>query len=194
MFNKLNQFIVSCSKSWWKFLLLVAGQTGTMFVLMNITQKFPSVTAGYEPFDMQNSLAAAEVFTQLESYTPEAFRLYSIFQAVDYLFPLFAGLVLATAGAFALRHASPSIYTRFANSKLLAWPLIPTVFDWLENINLLWAVSAWPERVDLAATLAVASKVCKLTSMYCVFAIVGILLVWATTRWLTRRLSPTDQA
>ena len=187
MLNKINQFIVNCSESWWKFLLLVAGQTGTMFVLNDITQQFPTVTAGYEPFDMQNSLAAAEIFTQLESYTPEAFRLYSIFQAVDYLFPLFAGLVLATAGAFALRHASPPFYDRAVNSKLLAWPLIPTVFDWLENVNLLWAVTAWPNQAELAAKLAVAAKLCKLTSMYCVFAIVGILLVWAGVRWLAGR-------
>ncbi len=189
MLNKLNGFIVNCSTSWWKFLLLAAGQAGSMSVLMNITQRFPAVTAGYEPFDMQNSLAAAEIFTQLESYTPEAFRLYSIFQAVDYLFPLFAGLVLATAGAFALRHASPDFYASAVNRKLLAWPLIPTVFDWLENVNLLWAVTAWPSQVELAANLAVAAKLCKLTSMYCVFAIVGILLVWAGIRWLAGRFS-----
>ena len=131
---------------------------------------------------------------QLESYTPEAFRLYSIFQAVDYLFPLFAGLMLAAAGAFALRHAWPEMYPNAVSRNLLTLPLIPTLFDWLENVNLLWIVVAWPSQAELIAKLAVAAKLGKLTTMYVVFAIVGILLVWATIRWLMRRLSPAGEA
>mgnify|MGYP001824002137 CR=1 FL=1 len=189
MIRTLNQFIVNCSHSWWKFLLLLGGQLGTMAVLMNITGRFPAVTGGYEPFDMQNTLSAADIFAQLATYTPEAFRLYWVFQAVDYLFPLFAGLMLATAGTFALRHASPGLYARAEARATLPLFLVPTVFDWLENLNLLWVVAAWPDQAQLAASLGVVAKLGKLATLNVVFALFGILLVWAAIRWIARRVS-----
>jgi len=192
MLQKINQFVVNCSHSWWKFLLLLIGQMTTIGILINITKGFPALTAGHEPFDMQNSLTAPEIFTQLEGYTEKAFEQYAIFQAVDYLFPLFAGLVLATAGAFALRHAWPTFYVRAMQLKLLLLFLLPTIFDWLENINLLWAIISWPDRAELAANLAVAAKMGKLASMNIVFATVGLLLIWAALRWVKTRFTSQD--
>ena len=135
MVKFVNNLIVSCSKSWWKFLLVLGGQIGTISVLNNITEGFPAISGGHKPFDMQNSLQAHEIFLQLATYTPEAFSQYSLFQMVDYVFPVFGGLVLACAVAFALRHASPILYQRALDTRVLFLLLIPTIFDWLENIN-----------------------------------------------------------
>ena len=189
MLTFVNNLIVSCSKSWWKFLLLLSGQIGTISLLNNITEGFPAISGGHKPFDMQNSLQADEIFLQLATYTPEAFSQYSLFQMVDYVFPVFGGLVLACAVAFALRHASPILYQRVLDTRVLFLLLIPTIFDWLENINLLWAIKAWPEQTELAAQLAVASKLGKLSSIYCIGALAMGLLCWALVRWISQRFT-----
>ncbi|MEC9375285.1 MAG: hypothetical protein VYA80_02810 [Pseudomonadota bacterium] len=177
MVQKLQDFIIDCSHSWWKFLLIFAGQAISIVILNNISQKFLSATDNFPPFDMQNSLTSSEIYIQLASYTPDAFNLYYLFQAVDYFFPLFAGLMLAIAGTFGLRHAWPNMYQKILERKLLWLFLIPTIFDWLENITLLRVVVAWPEQANLAANLAIFAKNGKLFSMNVVFATVGLLLL-----------------
>lgn len=189
MLKNINQFIISCSQSWWKFLLIFAGQTGTMQMLNRITTEFPSVTAGDVPFDMQNTLKPEQIFVQLQDYTDRAFDLYMTFQAVDYFFPLFAGLLLATICAFALRHLSHDLYTTAVSRNLFVILLVPTVFDWLENINLLWVVLAWPETAEIAATLAVGAKMGKLTTMGIAFLVTAVLLISAAGNWIKNRVS-----
>ncbi len=192
MLSRINQFIIACSQSWWKFLLIFIGQFATMRVLMAITEEFPLVTAGDVPFDMQNTLQSGQIFSQLEGYTDRAFDLYKIFQTVDYLFPLFAGLLLASVCAFSLRMASPGLYATAVNKNLFVLLLIPTCFDWLENLNLLCVISAWPHRVELAASLAVAAKMAKLGSMGIAFLVTLVLLLWGTYQWLSRRVRGTS--
>jgi len=188
MLGKINQFIVACSQSWWKFLLIFLGQTGTMQVLMRITEEFPSATAGDVPFDMQNTLKPDEIFTQLEGYSERAFDLYMVFQATDYFFPLFGGLLLATICAFSLRHLSADYYSAAVARNLFVLLLIPAVFDWLENINLLWAVLAWPEPALAAANLAVAAKMGKLATMGIGFLLTSVLLLGAAGNWIMQRV------
>lgn len=188
MLTRINQFIVACSQSWWKVLLIFAGQFGTMRGLMTITEKFPAATAGDIPFDMQNTLQPEQIFSQLDGYTERAFVLYRDFQLLDYFFPLFAGLLLATLCAFFLRAASDHWYAVAVNRNLFVLLLIPTVFDWLENLNLLWAVTAWPEQAELAASLAVAAKMAKLGSMGLAFLTTFVLFLWGTYGLIRRRL------
>jgi len=191
MISRINQFIIICSQSWWKFLLIFLGQFGTMRVLTSITEEFPLVTAGDVPFDMQNTLQSGQIFNQLEGYTERAFDLYMRFQAVDYFFPLFAGLLLATICAFSLRMASPRLYTAAGEKNLFVLLLIPTVFDWLENLNLLYVVSVWPNQAELAAKLAVAAKMAKLGSTGLAMLVTLALLLWGTSQWLSRRVRGT---
>ena len=191
MLGKLNGFIISCSQSWWKFLLIFLGQTGSLQLLARITRQFPAVAAGAEPSDMQNELTDGQIFTQLEGYTAEAFDLYAQFQLIDYFFPLFAGLLLATVCAFSLRIAAPRLYATAEQNNLFLLLLVPTLFDWLENISLLRVVTAWPEQAQLAANFAVWAKMGKLSTMSVAFAVTGALLLaaatsWARNRWQTR--------
>jgi len=188
----INRFIVRCSESWWKIVLIFIGQSATFQVLNRITGNFPALTAGDIPFDMQNSLTTAQIFSQLSGYSDEAFRQYWIFQAVDYLFPLFAGLLLAVICAAALRTASPRLYQIACERHLFLLLLIPTVFDWSENLGLLWTVAAWPEQADFAASLAVAAKMGKLTTMLISFAATAILLLWGAGVYAHKFFRPGD--
>jgi hypothetical protein len=186
MLARLNELIIECSDTWWKFLLVLAVQVGTLQLLQRISNKFPEVSGGTPPFDMQNALQPAEIFEQLEAYTPQAFDLYAVFQAIDFVFPFAASLMIASACAFFLRHISTNFYQKLVSRKLLLLFLIPAAFDYLENIFLLWVVKAWPEQVEIAATLAVAAKMGKLTTMMVAFALSAILLVAATVAWIAR--------
>ena len=67
MLTKLNNFIIDCSLSGKKTALLIAGFSLTMWQLQAVTQKFPAVTDGHIPFDMQNRLTVDQVFIQLAS-------------------------------------------------------------------------------------------------------------------------------
>ncbi|MCH5375885.1 MAG: hypothetical protein JJ992_18095 [Planctomycetes bacterium] len=187
MLGTLNRFIISCSQSWWKFLLIFLGQTGSLQLLTRITNQFPAVAAGSEPFDMQNELTDGQIFTQLEGYTDAAFDLYTQFQLIDYFFPLFAGLLLATVCAFSLRIAAPGAYRTAEQNNLFLLLLVPTLFDWLENISLLRVVTAWPEQAQVAANVAVWAKMGKLSTMSVAFAVTGALLLAAATIWVRNR-------
>lgn len=187
MLSKLNRFIVNCSESWWKILLLFAGQFATLQGLSRITAGFPAVSSGNVPFDMQNNLEPTQVFEQLNGYTEQAFADYYLFQAIDFAFPLFAGLFMAAVCAFALRHAAPRWYTIAVDRKLILLLLLATVFDYLENLNFLWVITAWPEPAELAAQLGVLAKKAKLTCMYTGFGIAALLLLGAAGRWVGKK-------
>ncbi len=187
MLTALNRFIMDCSQSWWKVLLLFAGQTATMQVLMAIEARFPAITNGDVPFDMQNSLRPEQVFEQLAGYTEQAFSDYHLFQLVDFAFPLLAGLFLASVCAFALRHAIPGWYKIAAAKNLFVLILLATVFDYLENLNFLWVIISWPEKAELAAQLGVLAKQGKLTCMMTGFTLTGLFLLIALLRWIGRK-------
>ena len=190
MLSPFNNFIIDCSKSWWKFALLVAGQAATMGIMMGwINAEFPSVSGGNLPFDMQNELTVPQIFTQLENYSERAFDLYTVFQIADYFFPVFAGLVLATICAFGLRHTSGKYYQLADQKNLFLLILLPAAFDWAENLSLLCVITAWPTQVDLTAQLAVLSKQGKLAFMNVSFAMTGVLLVTGVFGWAKSKLA-----
>jgi len=137
MLERLNQFIIRCSFSAWKFILLFAGFIGSLQVLNMISDKFKLQAGGHEPFDLQNGLTAGQIYEQLSTYTEQAFLLYYSFTAVDYLFPLFAGFFLAAIWAFVLRHTNSRWYEVALQNNLFVLLLVPTFFDYAENIAIL---------------------------------------------------------
>lgn len=188
MIHRLHDFIIWCSHTWWAVALLFAGQTGTMRLMSSITQRFPAETAGDIPFDMQNTLTTEQVFSQLAGYSDAAFSSYYRFQALDFLFPLFGGLFLAAVCAFAVRHAAPRWYNFAVARNLFVLILLATVFDYLENIGLLWTVSAWPAQVQAAAMLGVTAKVAKLTCLFTSAGLTVLFLLAAAGRWAGSKL------
>lgn len=111
------------SQNGWLFLGALLSFALTLVALLQVGERFATVTQGAEPFDLQNELTLNAIFTQLPTYTDQSHRLYLLFTLVDYLFPFCAGLWVAAAAAFSVRHA------------LLIY-LAPTV-GWLATLLLL---------------------------------------------------------
>ncbi len=81
----------------------------------------------------------------------------------------------------------PGWYASAVRNNLLSLLLLATVFDYLENINFLWVVTAWPEQAQLVAQLGILAKMGKLTCMGIGFALTAIFLLLALGRWLGRK-------
>jgi len=187
MLSATTRFIVSCSESWWKVLLLFTGFAASLGTLLQISERFPGTSGGNLPFDMQNDLTPVQVFEQLPAYSEQAFSTYYVFQAVDFAFPLLAGLFLAAVFAFGLRHTAPGWYAVAVARNLLVLMLLATLFDYLENVNFLWVINAWPEPAETAAQLGVLAKKAKLFFMNLANGLTALSLLTAALRWLGTR-------
>lgn len=187
MLSATTRFIVSCSESWWKVLLLFLGFGGTLAALQQITGRFPGISGGSVPFDMQNDLTASQIFAQLSTYSDEAFSSYYLFQAVDFAFPLLASLFLAALLAFGLRHTASGWYAIAVGKNLLVLMLLPALFDYLENINFLWVIAAWPDPAEIAAQLGVLAKKAKLACVALANGLTALSLLTAAGRWLGQK-------
>jgi hypothetical protein len=185
MLTKLNNFIIDCSLSGKKTAMLIAGFSLTMWQLQVVTRKFPAVTDGYTPFDMQNRLTVDQIFIQLASYTDEAFSLYTWFQLVDYFFPVLGAFMMAAITAFSIRTLSSSFYKQVVKKRLLLIFLIPAAFDLLENLGFLWVISVWPEQSATAANFALTAKLGKLASLFLFTQPLALLLLlMGGSKWL----------
>lgn len=184
MMNFLNQLLIRISKSGWLYIFVTAGFFGTLQALLRISERFPDVAAGAAPFDMQNRLSVEQIFEQLAGYTDQAYGLYQVFTAVDYFFPLFAGLFLGSTVAFLLRHSLPRWYAFAERNKLFVLFLLATLFDWLENIFLISVISGYPNELSTIATLAVAAKTGKLIFVFLFQGLTLLLVVFSAGKWL----------
>lgn len=187
MLQWVNQIIIRISSSGWLFIATTIVFGGSLAALIQIGNAFPAHAGGVQPFDLQNGLTADQVIPQLAGYTERARELYYVFTAIDYVFPLAAGLFLGGAGAFALRHGLPGVYRAMAERGLFALFLIGSAFDWCENVAALTAVLGYPDAPAVVPTLLVAAKRAKLFFVMLTQATVAVLLLIALGRWLRRR-------
>ena len=188
MLRALNQLIIRISSSGWLFLATVVLAFGSLAALLQIGQRFPAVAGGAEPFDLQNALTAGQVLEQLPLYTEAAYRQYYLFTAIDYLFPLAAGLFQAAIATFCLRYAWPRAYAAITARQLLPLLLLATLFDWCENIAAITAITAWPDTTATMAGALVAAKKLKLGFLGAAQGVTLLLLAAAVVRWVMRRL------
>ncbi|MCP4000969.1 MAG: hypothetical protein GY727_08655, partial [Gammaproteobacteria bacterium] len=68
--------------------------------------------------------------------------------------------------------------------------LIPSLFDWAENLNLLCVIISWPNKIELSAQLAVLAKQGKLAFMNVSFALTGILFITGLFGWIKSKVRP----
>lgn len=190
MLQRLNQLIIRTSLSGWLFIATTLVFAASLAALLRIGKVFPAYAAGAQPLDLQNELAPEQVFTQIAGYSAQARELYYLFTAIDYVFPLAAGLFLGAAGAFALRHGLPQIYGFMVEHRLLPLFLLASAFDWCENIAAISAILVYPDTPGLLATLLVAAKRAKVFSIMVTQPLVALLLLIAAARWIGRRLRP----
>ena len=182
-----NDLVIRTSQSPWLFINSAIFAFGSLaFVFMNINVPFEAIV-GAQMFDFQNGLTADQIFAQLENYDESARALYHAFLFIDFYFPFFAGLVMAAAGAFAWRYLFPQRYQAFRARNLFIIFLIPTLFDWGENIFALTVVNGWPEQLGWAASGLVLCKKGKLASMMLFQGVVWLTLALSLLKWLGTR-------
>jgi hypothetical protein len=189
MLEGINQLVLRTSRSPWRFVGVTAIAVIAITTLNRIGTAFPAAAGGATPFDLQNGLTAAEVGQQLAGYTDLARWMYYVFTLIDYVFPFAAGLCLAAAGAFAMRHGFPATYQSFERRGLFPVFLIGTGFDWCENIAAISAIWTYPGDVGAIATLLVIAKRLKLAFVILTQLAVLILLIGAGARALGRRIN-----
>jgi hypothetical protein len=187
MLQRLNQLIIRISKSGWLVVLTTVIAFGSLAILMQIGNAFPAHASGAQPFDLQNALTPDQVYPQIAGYTERARQLYYLFTTIDYVFPFAAGLFMAAAGAFALRHGLPQIYAGMVSRRLLPLFLIGSAFDWCENVAALAAILSHPDGAGAIATALVAAKRAKLFFVVLTQALTVVLLLIAGIRWISRK-------
>lgn len=139
--NRMRIFLIAVSRRWWAVALVFALNFGAFGILFGLEEQFAALT-GVPVYDTQNDLTPARLLEQLPLYSGAARAAYLRFAAFDFVFPLVAGLFVATLWTLLLRLNTGQLARR-----LLAWGLplfvfIGTGWDWLENISLLITLNA----------------------------------------------------
>jgi hypothetical protein len=137
---RLQGLLLRFSRSPLAFIAAVLVFCLSFFGLFRINQAFAVVTGGFQTFDMQNDLDVAGVLAQLPLYTGESRRLYAWFAATDFVFPAAGGLFVGATAAWLMRHGLPSVYARFEARRGFVLFLLPTLFDFLENVAALTVI------------------------------------------------------
>lgn len=183
-----NDLVVRVSYSAWLWVMSAVFAFGSLyFVFLNINVPFEKIV-GAQMFDFQNALTVEQIFRQLPHYDDQARALYTAFLFIDFYFPFFAGLVMAAAGAFAWRYLAPGFYAKFDARGLFVVFLVPTLFDWGENIFAITVVAAYPEELSWAAAMLVLCKKGKLATVMLFQGVVWLSLAAAVLKWTGRRL------
>jgi hypothetical protein len=188
MLGRLQALILRISRTWWLYLIVLLLFIGSLRSLTRIGEHFPKYAAGATPFDLQNDLRADQVYAQLAGYTQPARELYYAFTLIDYAFPFFAGLFITATVAFALRNSLPRLYGALVTRKLLLLLMVPTAFDWLENVTALSTILLYPTEVSWLPTLLVVAKRGKLATLtvsngvlvvsICALVVTALIAAW----------------
>jgi hypothetical protein len=150
MISRLSNLCVWISTSAAAFVAVVFAMMLSIRALGDIAAVFPLHAGGFPPIDMQMFLGAIDIAAQLPAYTDPAKTLYFGFAAIDFIFPLAAGLVAASLTAFVLRRSRPALYATACDRHLFAWLLVPAALDYLENIFMVGIVAGYPDHWRLA--------------------------------------------
>ncbi|MCX7023624.1 MAG: hypothetical protein NT080_03270 [Spirochaetes bacterium] len=114
-------------------------------------------TGGIGILDMELLYTPTQGYTQLEALGPggRAFYRNSI-QLLDLFYPVAYGLTLSLAIAELLREDG-----RWMADAAILVPLATWAFDWMENIAIFTALTAWPARIDALLALSSAAGMLK---------------------------------
>lgn len=182
----LQNLIIFCSKKLGAFLFVTAAFSVALYSLMQISTAFASVSGGHEPFDMQNTLTAPAIEAQLSAYTSASFSTYWKFTAVDFIFPFAGGLFTASILAFAIRSLFPTLYATLTSKNLLPLFMLPTLFDWLENISVISVLLRYPQNTPALTSAILLFKSLKLTTLTLSQVAVSLLLLGVGIQWLIK--------
>lgn len=188
MLERLQDLVIRISRTWWLYLTVLVLFAGSLQALIRIGGLFPDYAAGAAPFDLQNDLQPDQVYPQIAGYTEQARDLYYAFTLIDYAFPFFAGLFITATVAFGLRYGAPRYYAAAVARRLLLVLMLPTAFDWLENLAVIATIVMYPAKVGWLPWLLVFAKKCKLSFTLFSNGAMVLALVTAAGAWVARRV------
>lgn len=189
--QSLNDLMLRFSRSWPLFLLAALVTFGSLYLFTGVIgPRFTELTGGSPPFDLQNTLTVDQVYEQLPNYPDEAKRLYYLFSAIDFAFPLFANLFLAAIAAFSLRYLWPAGYDWVTARRLWVLLLLPALFDWAENVFALTVITNSGQELRTVAALLIYAKLGKLSLVAVAQLLAWGLLLLAAIKWVWLRLRP----
>jgi hypothetical protein len=175
--DALSSVVDRTSERWRRVAVVAVAFAVATVLLMLAGEAFRDVT-GFDPFDLQNSPTADEIRAQLASYPDAATGRYLVFAAIDVVFPLVGALLLASVTAACVRRASPGVYGRALRSHLFLLFLVPTLFDWTENVFAVWLVVAGDPASDFAVDALLLAKSAKLITLVVSQVTCTAAIVW----------------
>lgn len=179
MIQFLTSLLVSISRRWWAVLLVTALNFASFQILFGLEDQFETLTA-VPVFDTQNDLTPSRIIAQLPLYQGPAREAYLRFAVFDFVFPLIAGIFVATLWTLLLRTNSSPFAQRLLQRGVPLFALIGTLWDWLENISIL-ALLQWASPDAWILSVVVIFKRLKLLWLLLNGPITAALfLLWAT--------------
>jgi len=97
-------------------------------------------------------------------------------------------LLMATIWAYVLRHTKSRWYEAGIQNNLFVLLLIPTFFDYSENISILTTLALWPEQAETVTNAVVIAKRAKLGTMMVTQGATLLLLIYGIYYWIRSRL------
>ena len=123
--------------------LLVAALGTTWYGLFWSVEYFSGLTGGLRFMDMQPTLTADALFTQIRMYSPGTIEFYLGWSLFDYAWPFITFTTMLFISAWLLTFLAPKWQQRF-------WLLVTSAYltvlmDWFENIGFITLVLGLPD-------------------------------------------------
>ena len=134
--------------------LLAAALLSTWYGLFWSVEHFASLTGGLRVMDMQSGLTAAQLFTQIRTYSAETTRFYLWWELFDYAWPFLTFTAMLFISAW-LIHFLPAKAQRLF-PWLVASAYLTVLMDWCENIGFASLVVLRPDEPMWLAQLTAA--------------------------------------
>jgi hypothetical protein len=123
--------------------LLSLALATTWYGLFWSVEYFSALTGGLSFMDMQPTLTAAELFTQIRSYSADTVSYYLLWSAFDYAWPFITFTTMLFITAWLFRFTAEKWQEKFW--VLVAAAYATVLMDWLENIGFALLVTGLPD-------------------------------------------------
>ena len=123
--------------------LLTAALGTTWYGLFWSVGYFSTLTNGLRFMDMQPTLTADALFTQIRSYSSDTVNFYLGWSLFDYAWPLITFTTMLLISAWLLNFLAPKWQQRFW--LLVASAYLTVLMDWFENIGFVSLILGLPD-------------------------------------------------
>ena len=152
MFSKFYQLFCKSAKTSNLVFLFVAYVVFALISIQWVCPKLKSYSNGAEPIDLIFSYSIDQVYTLLKSYGPEGREWYTLIElTIGIIFPIIYSILLSLLIVFTYcRLMLPESFIKI----LFLFPILTLFIDFLENACIVFMLTNYPYKLDLAAQLA----------------------------------------